>query len=192
MRVGLLENPEVPGPLTNISKLYPTMGKNFGVLSKQIKKSVKRGLLCHGDVHYKYVKYKIKRSPYLLFLLDEKDALVGFAVISFMFPKVVRLEVICSKTNTKGVGSVLIAAVERIAVFAQAPKIIVKALRSAIGFYIRMGFGQETEIKLPMSDMEKEYALAKYMVLSKKVPGRKGTRRRSQIRSRRTFKASQK
>lgn len=192
MKIGLLENPEVPGPLQNIHKLFHNYGKDFERLTKQIKTSVKRGHLCHGDVHYKYVKYKINRSPYLLFLLDSKDKVVGFASISFMFPKIIRLEVICSVPNINGVGSALIAAVERIARMAGAPKIIVKALQSAIGFYIKVGFTQETEIKLPMSEEEVKYGRVKYMVLSKKV-GRSETRRRPHhIRSRRTFKASQK
>jgi N-acetylglutamate synthase-like GNAT family acetyltransferase len=192
MRIGLLENPEVPGPLPDIQKVYHALGKDFEELTEQIKKSVKRGILCHGDVHHKYVRFKIKRSPYLLFLLDTKGALLGFAAISFMFPKVIRLEVICSKPNTKGVGTMLIAAVERIAALAGAPKIIVKSLQSAIGFYIKLGFTQETEIKLPMSDVEKEYGRVKYMVLSKKVGRHTRRRQRPHIRSRRTLRASQK
>lgn len=196
MRVGLLENPEVPGPLSNINKLYPTMGKDFEVFADRIKKSVKRGNLCHGDVHYKYVKYKIMRSPYLLFLLDNKGAVLGFAAISFMFPKIIRIEVICSIPDAIGVGSTLIAAIERIAAFARAQKILVKSLQSAVGFYIKLGFTEEHIIKLPLSDVEKEYGRVKYMLLSKKVAIKKEyrstKRHHPQIRSRRTFRASQK
>lgn len=192
MHLGLLENPEVPGPLQNINKLYPNYNKDFEEFAKQIKKSVKRGLLCHGDIHFKYVKFKIRRSPYLLFLLDSKDKILGFAVISFMFPKLIRLEVICSLPDVTGVGSKLINAVEHIAAYAGAPKIIVKALQSATGFYYKMGFTEENEIKLSMSDVEKEYGRIKYMVLSKKVGRKDSTRRKSHMRSKRTFKASQK
>ena len=191
MKIGLLENPDVPGPIKNIHKIYPSYGKNFHNMLGAIKESVKSYGLCHGDIHYTYAKFKMKNSPYLLFLLDTKDHIVGFACISFMFPNLMRLEVICSLPETSGIGTKLLRDVERIAALAHVNKIIVKSIRSAVGFYVKRGFTEEHNIKLPTANVKKDDNIPKYMLLSKEA-GQHQTRKRRQIRSRRTLRASPK
>jgi hypothetical protein len=111
--------------------------------------------LCRGELNNVYVRQKLKKSDYIL--VDVRDgAIVGFAALTFMGRRTLRVIVLCS--SVAGAGSGLQRAIEDFARGAGVHKLVLKALPTAAGFYERMGYVLDLNTGMPDTNVEEDFA----------------------------------
>jgi hypothetical protein len=195
MQTGILKNPDVDaGPVALVG---PSLGKTFSKMAKKIKKSVKEGAFCHGEINYKYVKQQIKAHPYLLFSYDEDGDLVGFAVLAPHDATTLQVVILCTLPGVVGVGRYLIEKIDAIAAAAGVKKLILLSVTDSMAFYQHMGYELNLDTPLGIGEVkndeninsDNENAGVDSVPMSKKIGGRQKMSRGSRkTRKRRTNK----
>jgi hypothetical protein len=112
---------------------------------------------CSG-INPVYVVGQVKYSDILLvsYEPDKKRRIIGFAALKIMGPGHIYIPIICSNSNYRGVGSMML---DRIKIFASlmhghdgylmdfpAYKITLNSVPDMVGFYKKQGFEQNTPI----------------------------------------------
>jgi hypothetical protein len=147
MDIRIIFNPELPAKIKKIPEGLRMTPEEYEGLAESIRDNVKDRTFCSGKIIPNYTRTSILKARYLVLAYNLIDELLGFATLHYLKSDKIYLDVICTKKDSKGVGSALMDKIHEIAE-KEKKSVFLKSVRSAMGFYEVKGYTLDLDTHL--------------------------------------------
>ena len=143
----MIFNPEFPSKIKKFPDGLKMTPGDYEGLADYIRDNIKKRTFCSGKIIPNYARTSILKARYLLLAYDDMEEIIGFATLHYLNLDKLYLDVICSKKDSKGVGSALMDKLHEIAE-KEKKSVFLKSISSAMGFYEGKGYTLDLDTHL--------------------------------------------